>query len=729
MTDLILTEKFSVASDFAKALGVKKKGKGCFEGDAYIITWAVGHLVTLYEPDDYDPGLKKWKMATLPLIPESFKYKPIKKTHPQFKIIKALLSRKDFTRVIIATDAGREGEVIARTILLESGFLDKQRILRFWTSQALVPEVVRQAMNQLKPVTEYDRLWRAGYYRQVSDWMIGMNCTRVLTIRLKDLFSVGRVQTAVLAFLVDRKNEREKFVPESYWIIKVRFSGDKGKWTGVWFKHKETQLTKKEAAQALYKKLMAETGLGVVQSSITEKKRELPPFLFSLTDLQQEANQKFGFSAQTTLNLAQALYQDRKCLSYPRTDSRVLGTQNLDMVENIIKNLSQVYPQIFNTIDPARVSLSNTRVFNDAKLSDHHALVPFKPVPVNATGDEKKVFDLVMRRFAAAFHPDCQFENTRVVTEFAQETFQTRGKVMLEPGWRMVYTQEEKDRVETIPPLVQGDTGIAEKIISDEKKTTPPPDYTDSLLLKDMTNPGRYVSEEEIKKFYRGDIGIGTQSTRAQIIETLILRKYVKRSGKKLMALDKGCFLVETLRKCPVSSVLTSPGETARWEMDLNRIALGEELETKFLVNIKKFVVNAVNELKVASFETKTFKVEAPPATRKPRVQVTPVCPVCGGNIIEGKKGYGCANWRPDHGNCLFVIWKEIGGKKLNLEMIATLVSGKKTRSYVMKDKTFNKFKAKMQMIQESQSHFMIQILPEEEQFSGSAFQVSCARL
>ena len=725
MTDLIMTEKFSVASDFAKALGVKKKGEGCFEGNEYVITWAVGHLVELYAPDDYDRKLKKWKLETLPLIPEQFKYKPIKKTFRQFKVIKNLLTKKNFTRVIIATDAGREGEVIARTILFESGFLDKKRIFRFWTSQALVPDVVRNTMEKLKPVTDYDRLWRAGYYRQVSDWMIGMNCTRVLTIRLKDLFSVGRVQTAVLALLADRKKERDNIIPKTFWTIKVLFAGDKGNWTGHWFKHKDTRLTKKEEAQKLYEKLTSETSLGVVQSLKKEKKEEPPPYLFSLTDLQQEANKKFGFSAKKTLDIAQRLYQDKKCLSYPRTDSRVLGTQNLDMVKNIIKKLNISYPEIFNGIDQQRVSLSNKRIFNDARLTDHHALIPFKPLPAGVTGDEKKVFDFVMRRFAAAFHPDCQFENTRVITIFSNETFQTRGKVVLVQGWRKIYKEKTKDNNENIPPLVQGDTGIAKKINSDKKQTKPPLEYTDSLLLKDMTNPGRYVSKDEIKKLYRGDIGIGTQSTRAQIIETLIMRKYINRSGKKLVATDKGCYLVDMLRKCPVSSVLTSPEETARWEMNLNNIALGEDSDTKFLVNIKKFVTEAVNELKVAKLESDNFKTDVQASAV---IDNSPVCPLCGGKIIEGKKGYGCSNWRPEDGNCLFVIWKEISGKNLTAKNINTLLCGKTTRFYVLKDKNGKKFKAKMRMIKNTQNHFSIEILPEDNYLYGSVFQISCSR-
>ncbi len=847
MTELILTEKFSVASDFAKALNVKKKGDGFFEGSGYVITWAVGHLVELYAPDDYDKRLKKWQVEALPIIPEKFRYKPIKKTFKQFKVIKNLLKKNSYTRVIIATDAGREGEVIARTILLESGFTDKQHISRFWTSQALVPDVVRKTMAALRPAADFDRLWRAGYYRQVSDWLIGMNCTRVLTVRLKDLFSVGRVQTAVLALIVARKKFRDSFVPETFWILKVRFANDKGSWTGLWFKNKDTRLTNKQDKDNLYTKLTAENAPGQVLSVKKEKKTEPPPTLFSLTDLQQTANVKFGFPAKKTLDIAQALYQDKKCLSYPRTDSRVLGTQSLEMVNTIITKLGIAYPEIFSTIEHQRVSLSNRRVFNDAKLTDHHALIPLKPLPQSAKPDEKKIYDLVMRRFAAAFHPDCQFENTRVVTLFSEETFQTNGKIILDSGWRRVYLRNKKDRdkdtVETIPPLVCGDAAVAKEIANEEKQTQPPPDYTDSLLLKDMTNPGRYVTEAEIKKFYRGDIGIGTQSTRAQIIETLAARKYINRTGKKLIATDKGCFLVEMLNKCPISSVLTSPEETARWEMNLNRIALGDDTDPQFLVNMKKFVTDAVAELKTAAFEPKNFqtddvssaKIGSCPACGDPVYEnrkayscrnqacefviwkkiakksisakmaanllryrrsgpfegfiskkkkrfpasliisndagtwkvlfdfnkpadfntsgdsaksvpkpetksnpqsaplkaispMMPTCPLCGGKIIEGKKGHGCANWRPDAGNCLFVIWKTISGKKLTPKNVETLLAGKTTRLYVLKDQNNQPFKAKLRMIQTPDHQFAIEIMPEKDGLPASLLQVPCNR-
>lgn len=832
MTELILTEKFSVAADFAKALKIPKRSEGCFRNNDIIITWAVGHLVELWEPEDYDPALKKWRPDTLPLLPETFRYKPIKKTFKQFKIIKKFLQGTDISRVIIATDAGREGEVIARTILLECGFTDKQRIFRFWTSQALVPDVVRKEMKSLKPITEYDRLWRAGYYRQVADWLVGMNCTRMMTLRLHgELFSIGRVQTAVLALIAERKKIRETFVPETYWILKIIFSGDRGKWTGTWFSGKITQFKKKEEIDHLCNSLNRETLPGVVDSVKKETKTEPPPLLFSLTDLQQEANRRFGFPAKKTLGIAQNLYQTKKCLSYPRTDARVLGTQNMEMVNKIIGLLQKAYPAIFDTIEPGRISLSNKRVFNDAKLTDHHALIPFKPLPPGSTRDEQKIFDLVMRRFAAVFHPDCRFENTHVITVFGRETFQTRGRVILVPGWRTVLKDSSGAQapLEKIPPLVKGDTGIAEKIIPEEKQTSPPPDYTDSLILKDMTNPGRYVEEKEIKKLYRGEIGIGTQATRAQIIETLIARDYVLRKDKKLIATQKGSFLIEMLRKCPVSSVLTLPEETARWEMNLNAIALGTTTHSQFLDGIKNFVRNAVKELKLTTFESMHFKkdiaaatvIGACPACSKPvrenrkayscsdpnckfavwkkiagklispatasnllkfkktgplkgflskkkkRFSATlvleivdnqwtvafdfgnsrnqsqsthssekpaaypspkPVCPVCGGPIIKGKKGYGCANWPPEKGDCRFVIWQEICGKKLTLKNIETLALGKKTRSYVFKSQSGDKFKATLKMLKERDRHFAIELLPEKDYNAFPSIRIPCYR-
>ncbi|MDY0221597.1 MAG: DNA topoisomerase [Desulfobacterium sp.] len=709
MVDLILTEKFSVAADFAKALGIKGKKEGCFQGPTHVIVWAVGHLVELFEPDDYDPGLKRWQLSTLPLIPETFKYKPIGRSFKQFKIIKSLLKRGEFDRVVIATDAGREGEVIARTILLESGFKDKSRIVRFWTSQALVPEVVRSTMEQLRPIEDYDRLWRAGYYRQVADWLVGMNLTRVLTVRLKDLFSVGRVQTAVLALVVDRRSERENFVPETFWQIKVVFINEKGRWTGLWFKERkggpgdkrdsgiETRIVEKEQAIALVSDLKNETAPGVVVTVKREKKSEPPPLLFSLTDLQQEANNRFGFSAKKTLSLAQTLYQDRKCLSYPRTDSKVLGTAGLDLVKKIIKTFGTAHGDIFSTVDPRRVSLSTTRVFNDGRLTDHHALIPFKPIPAGASGDEHLLFDLVVRRFAAAFHPDFSYESTRVVTDLADQTFQTLGRVTIDPGWTRVYSPGSRGQAEPeiLPPLAKDDRGKADKVDILEKKTVPPPDYSDALLLKDMTNPSRYVEEDDIRRIFRGDTGIGTQSTRAQIIETLILRGYVTRAGKRLIATDKGVYLIIQLRRCPVSSVLTRPDETARWEMGLNAIALGQEANLDFLNRIKTFVAAAVAELKLADLGKETFERASESSSE------IGTCPSCGGPVSEGRKAFACR--AP---GCSFVIFKQIAGKRISSKMAANLLKYRRSgpfQGFISKKK--RRFPACLRIVDHGGAH------------------------
>ena len=814
MTDLILTEKFSVAQDFARALGVKKKGDGCFEGAGFVITWAVGHLVALKDPEDYGAEYKKWRLETLPLVPKTFEYKPIGKTYKQFKIIRTLLIKRSFQRVIIATDAGREGEVIARTILLKAGFLDKARIFRFWTSQALVPAVVKKTMEKLKPISAYDRLWQAGSHRQAADWLIGMNGTRVLTVRLGDLFSVGRVQTAVLALLADRKQERDDFVPEAYWLLKARFFNEKGNWEGLWFKGKESKIPSVEKARSLMAELEAANAPGQVVALERERKKESPPLLFSLTDLQREANKRFGFPAKKTLGLAQTLYQDRKCLSYPRTDARVLGTENLSMVKGIMDKLTTVHPDLFQGVESGRLSLSNRRVFNDARLTDHHALIPLKPLPPSSGSDERRIFDLVLRRFAAAFHGDCEFERTRVVTALGGEQFVSRGKVVLAPGWQRVWSvKSPKSPGESqLPPLEKGDPAQVRGLKLEEKKTQPPPAYTDALLLKDMTNPGRYVGEDALKKFYRGEVGLGTQSTRAQIMETLISRRYVNRVGKTLEVTPKGSYLVTVLRKCPVSRVLTSPEETARWEMALNRISLGESRDLDFLDRIKDFISRSVAELKAVDFGERPaggLKMESPALGNCPacgadvkenrkaygcsngeckfviwktmaRKKISPhmatnllkygksgpfkgfyskkkkpfraglviqekdgqwqvefdfskgkktpaaapasvlsgtlalACPLCGGELIEGKTGVGCSRWRPADGDCRFVIWKTVAGKKLTEKNLETLLQGKTTRPYVLRDDRGEKYKAALKLLPASRGQAWIEILPRE---------------
>ncbi len=665
MKTLIITEKPSVAADFAKALKAGGKRNGYIETDKYLITWAVGHLVTLFEPEDYDAKWKKWNMNTLPVTPDKFRYKPIPDTQKQLTVIKTLLDRNP-EKIVIATDAGREGEVIARTILEYTGFNYPDRMYRFWTSQALTPQVVLEGLNELKPASEYDRLWRAGRSRQIADWLIGMNCSRAATIKLKDLFSVGRVQTAVLALLVDRRRERENFKPEPYWILRAVFINDSGTWTGTWFHGGDIRFKTEQETRTVRDRVDGKTGS--VLSVKNQKKNQPPPFLYSLTDLQRDANIRFGFSARLTLDIAQALYEKHKCLSYPRTDSKVLGTKNVDPVKSIIGKLSAVYPDYFANVQPKLISVSNKRVFNDAGLTDHHAIIPLRPPPGKISRNEHNIYTLVLKRFAAAFHPDCRFEQTEIITEVEQEKFRTKGKRILKPGWRAVYDDPEPSKEggdeaepENLPRLAGGDPAETQETRIEQKKTTPPPAYTEALLLKDMTNPGKYVAGNELKTIYRGETGLGTQATRSQIIETLLSRQYAERIKKILKATDKGRLLIDTLRRFNVTGNLTSPEETARWEMELNRIAQGQGSGDNFLRNIESFVEQSVKEF-------------AGMKNMVPRNDRLGSCPVCGGEVIRGKRDYGCSNWKTENGGCRFVMRREISGKILSPHMISTLL-------------------------------------------------------
>ncbi len=695
MKTLILTEKPSVAMDFARGLGISGRKDGYLENSDYVITWAIGHLVELLEPQDYKPRWRQWRFENLPIIPENYQYKPIKKTAKQLKIVQRLLARRDIAKIVVATDAGREGEVIARTVLQSTDAGQRCDVLRFWTSQALTPQVIQAGMNALAPGADYDRLWHAGRARQIADWLVGMNGSRAATIRMKDLFSVGRVQTAVLALLVARRQTREHFKPEPYWLVRATFKGQKGIWIGLWINKGQSRIDRREAALRIVDSIRDRTG--TVTSAKKMRKRQPPPLLYSLTDLQQDANVRFGLTAKHTLEIAQGLYEQKKCISYPRTDAKVLGSKNEAMVQDLVKKLGGAYPDVFDGIDPKLTAKSNKRVYNDAKLTDHHALIPLRSLPPNSSEAEHKIYTLILHRFAAAFYPDCVFDTREILTQVDDtHIFRTRGKVIVEPGWQAVLkpvagkkskTADEPDQ-QDLPPLEAGDSGqVADTEIQD-KQTTPPPEYTDALLLKDMTQPGRYVSQAELKKIYRGDVGLGTQATRAQIIETLLTRGYLRRAKKMLVATDKGVFLIDNLKKMPIAGTLASPENTAKWEMALEAIAEGNGSAERFLTEIENFVRQTVSE-----FQENPIQAAPRPAVGR--------CPACGGQIVDAVRTYACTGQDASGKACELVIWKQIAGKKISSQMAAMLLNGKSIGPYqdwVSKKKT--KFTAAARLIQ-----------------------------
>jgi DNA topoisomerase-3 len=703
---LILTEKPSVARDFAKALGVAsaKTSEGYLENDRFVITWAIGHLVELLEPEDYDPAWKTWNLDTLPMLPETIRYKPIAKTRKQFNVIARLVKRADIDTVVVGTDAGREGEVIARTILAESRYGKTERIKRFWSSQALTPQVVREAMSHLAPISQYDRLWQAGQARQVGDWLIGMNLTRAYTLKngTRKVFSIGRVQTACLALLVDRRREREQFVPQPYWLLKAHFRNPKGQWIGQWNGAETDRFTRIQDARTILEKILA-AKTGRVLSVSKQKKKTPPPLLYCLTDLQRDANRLFGFSAKTTLDIAQGLYETKKCLSYPRTPSRVLGSDNVALAQQVADSLSAVYGKYFAGIDSNLIAATNKRVFNDAKLQDHHALMPLAPIPKAATDAENKIYGLVAKRFAAAFHPDYEYEATEIVTAVAEEKFVTRGRRPLVIGWKTVYgsiqiTEEKIDETEQtdLPALVKGDPATVETAEVQERMTTPPPAYTEALLLKDMSNPARYVSEDAenadaLKKIYRGDVGLGTQATRAQIIETLLTRDYVQRQGKHLEATDRGCSLIDGIRSLPKTKAIADAAETARWEKQL------AENPARFLAEIREFAAGAVSEIRQGQIIGGDSEKSTLASIGK--------CPDCGGEVVAGTKGYGCRNWKEADGRCRFTIWKSMAGKTISPELAREILEQKKTEILTFISKKGRPFRARICLEKEGGAH------------------------
>ena len=700
---LVIAEKPSVGRDLARVLpGPFAKHEGYLEGPEHVISWAVGHLVQLAEPDEYDPKFKRWRMADLPIVPDRFKLVVRdERSKKQMSVVTKQLHRDDVTDVINACDAGREGELIFAYLYEKAG--SKLPVRRLWLS-SMTTAAMREAFASLRPAEELARLEQAARSRSEADWIVGMNATRAATIRLRSSFdgavSLGRVQTPTLAIIARREEEIRAFTPEPYWLVDARFepSDDPQRCYDGRF-HAGAKPRLATEAQALEIVAAVRDGAGEITKVEKREVTEKPPMLYDLTSLQRDANTRFGFSARRTLGAAQRLYEEHKALTYPRTNSRYLTS---DMAEEIKPTAELVgarpeYRDAAGYVSGLDV-LPLARVIDDSKVTDHHAIIPTRAEhPVEKMdADDRRVYDLVVRRFLAAFHPEAVLENTRVETTVAEHVFRTRGRVLLVPGWRGVYltaaeespaqepaADEDEGHDGELPRLEEGEPSRTLEVEALAKETKPPRRYTDASLLGAMETAGKLVDDEALREAMK-DSGIGTPATRAAIIERLIDVGYVERDGRSLVATEKGRNVIRLLGE----HALTSPDLTGRWEQRLGRIERGEDSREQFMRDIAGFAKETIEVLDA------TLK-----DVRIPRANLGP-CPVCGHDIVENRKGYSC--WAREDPGCGFVIWKSKAGKQLPLTVARELIAKGRTERPVtgFRGRSGRSFRARLALMQ-----------------------------
>ena len=684
-----IAEKPSVAREIAEVLGATKKMNGYIEGNGYQVTWTFGHLCTLKEPNDYSENWKRWSLASLPMIPPRFGIKLISNPtyEQQFKTIEELMQNAEM--VINCGDAGQEGELIQRWVMQKAGC--KCPVYRLWIS-SLTEEAIREGFQHLKEQSDFTKLYEAGLSRAIGDWLLGMNATRLYTLRYgqnRQVLSIGRVQTPTLALIVNRQAEIDNFKPEPYWELKTvyrntTFSVTKGKFT------------KKEEGEA-FLEIVRQKEFTV--TDISEKKgKEYAPRLFDLTSLQVECNKKFAFTADDTLKLIQSLYE-KKVTTYPRVDTTFLSDDIYPKVPNTLNGLVD-YIDLTASLLKAKIR-KDKRVFDNSKVTDHHAIIPTGVPARNLTDNERKVYDLVVRRFIAAFYPDCEISTTTVLGKVDKVDFKVTGKQILKPGWRVVFGAEQKDsdaepsdEEGVLPDFVKGESGPHKPTLG-EKWTQPPKPYTEATLLRAMETAGKLVDNDELRDALKEN-GIGRPSTRAAIIETLFKRNYIRKERKNLFPTATGVELIDTIQE----ELLKSAELTGLWEKKLRQIERGTYEARTFLEELKLMVHQVViNVLSDQTGRTITIEQAAPEKpqaekepkgkkTRKPRakkektagqpesttVPAKPVCPICKkGSILRGKPAYGCSEYKD---GCTFRMDYATYGEGLSDEELVKVISG-----------------------------------------------------
>jgi len=655
-----IAEKPSVARDIAEVLGAKTRKDGYIEGNGYQVTWTFGHLCGLLEPHEYAPEWKTWALSHLPMIPQRFGIKVMNDSgiQKQFKIIETLMANAD--EVVNCGDAGQEGELIQRWVMQKA--LCKCPVKRLWIS-SLTEEAIREGFTKLKDQKEFQSLYEAGLSRAIGDWLLGMNATRLYTLKYgknRQVLSIGRVQTPTLALIVNRQMEIENFKPEAYWELKTVyrdtiFSAAKGRFSSV-----------EEGTNFLE---TVRTADFFVTDITTKKGTESAPRLFDLTSLQVECNKKFAYSADETLKIIQSLYE-KKITTYPRVDTTYLSDDIYPKIPDILKGIKD-YELLTKPLLVGKLPKTK-KVFDNTKVTDHHAIIPTGVHPTALTDTEKRVFDLVARRFIANFYPECKISTTTVLGEVERVEFKVNGKQILDPGWRVVFekgedkgTGEGTDKSEgsdteesTLPLFVKGESGPHEPTLA-EKWTSPPKLYTEATLLRAMETAGKLVDNDELRDALKEN-GIGRPSTRAAIIETLFKRDYIRREKKNLIATNTGVELIQIIQE----DLLKSAELTGRWEKKLRQVERGEYQAKDFLDELKAMVTEIVFNVKSdnrphpsplqmerekAKYESDSKSISPTPlsARRGSEVIEGSVCPVCGkGILLKGNSAYGCSDWK-----------------------------------------------------------------------------------
>ncbi len=669
-----IAEKPSVAKDIANTIGAKQRKDGYYEGNGYQVTWTYGHLCTLKEPKDYLEEWKYWNLRHLPMVPSHFGIKVIEDDgiQRQFQIVKRLLG--EASEIINCGDAGQEGEVIQRWVFLKAK--TKAPIKRLWIS-SLTEEAIKDGFNNLKENSEFNNLYAAGITRSIGDWLLGINATRLFTKKFamhRQVLSIGRVQTPTLAMIVNRQLEIDDFKPQDYWELRTIYRDTE-------FNSVLGKIKKQDKAEYALEKIKDEPF--EITSFEQKEGKEKPPRLFDLTALQVAANKKYSYSADKTLKLIQGLYE-KKMVTYPRVDTTYLPDDVYPKIPNILKGIAY-YQELTAPLLEKKIRKSK-QVFNNKKVTDHHAIIPTGVKLSGATPEEQRVYDLVVRRFIAVFYPDCTVSKTTVLGEVLKLEFKATGKQILKPGWRVVYPKNknkpDKKEENLMPVFEKGEKGPHVPRI-DQKQTTPPKPYTEATLLRAMETAGKKVKDEEARELMKEN-GIGRPSTRANIIETLFRRHYISRSGKSIVATPTGIDLIQVID----NEILKSPALTGDWERKLRLIEKGEYQPDLFKKELIEMVVDLTNEVlfnkekKAIRTYNKSEENDGNPPKKKrattKKVDLTALtCPSCKKEgLLKGKKAYGCAHYNE---GCKFVIPFEFLGKKLTNKQLSDLISKGKT--------------------------------------------------